>query len=220
MRHTTHRSLERQRRLVAALTLAALGLSLSLFGAAVALAVRTSPPTFEPDLHRFSVAGPIARPAAQPATVRARQMPRPVRIVIPAIRVSAPVIPLGLNRDRTLQVPKNFAQTGWFVGGPEPGEVGPAVIVGHVDSKAGAAVFYRIRALRRGDLIKVSLKGGSSVRFVVRSTRKVPKKRFPTKLVYGRTKLPTLRLVTCDGAFDRSTGHYVDNFIVFADLAR
>lgn len=218
MRHATHRSLGRQRRLVAALTLAALGLSLSLFAAAVALAVRTSPPTFEPDLQRFAVVGPTARPAAQ--HVAARQMPRPVRILIPAIRVSAPVIPLGLNRDRTLQVPKNFAQTGWFVGGPEPGEAGPAVIVGHVDSKAGAAVFYRIRALRRGDLIKVSLKGGSSVRFVVRGTRKVPKKRFPTKLVYGRTKLPTLRLVTCDGAFDRSTGHYVDNFIVFADLAR
>jgi sortase (surface protein transpeptidase) len=218
VRHATHRPFGRQRRLVAALTLVALGLSLSLFAAAVALALRPSQPTFEPDLQRFAVAGPAARPAAQ--LVAAQQLPRPLRIVIPAIRVNAPVIPLRLNRDRTLQVPKNFAQTGWFVGGPEPGEVGPAVIVGHVDSKAGAAVFYRIRALRRGDLIKVSLKGGSSVRFVVRGTRKVPKKRFPTKLVYGRTKLPTLRLVTCDGAFDRSTGHYVDNFIVFADLAR
>jgi sortase (surface protein transpeptidase) len=145
-------------------------------------------------------------------------MPRPVRIVIPAIRVSAPVIPLHLNRDRTLQVPKVWTQAGWFVGGPEPGETGAAVIVGHVDSKSGPAVFYRLRALRRGDLIKVVLKNRSSVRFVVTTMRKVPKKRFPTTLVYGRTTTPTLRLITCDGRFDRSTGHYVDNYVVFATL--
>jgi sortase (surface protein transpeptidase) len=146
-------------------------------------------------------------------------MPRPVRILIPAIGVSAPVIPLYLNRDRTLQVPDNFSQTGWFVGGPEPGENGAAVIVGHVDSKSGPAVFYRLRALRRGDRITVVLKNKSTVRFVVQSRIEVPKRHFPTKLVYGRTKGPTLRLITCDGAFDRSTGHYVDNAVVFATLA-
>jgi LPXTG-site transpeptidase (sortase) family protein len=134
------------------------------------------------------------------------------------IRVSAAVIPLHLNRDRTLQVPKNFSQAGWFVGGPEPGETGAAVIVGHVDSKSGPAVFYRLRSLRPGDIVKVVVKNKSTLRFVVRSTRMVPKNHFPTKLVYGKTKTPSLRLITCDGRFDRSTGHYVDNYIVFADL--
>jgi sortase (surface protein transpeptidase) len=132
--------------------------------------------------------------------------------------VSAPVVPLHLNRNKTLQVPTHWGQAGWFVGGPEPGETGAAVIAGHVDSKSGPAVFFRLRALRPGDLIKVVLKNRSTVRFVVRSKRAVPKKRFPTKLVFGKTTAPTLRLITCDGRFDRSTGHYVDNLVVFAAL--
>ena len=107
---------------------------------------------------------------------------------------------------------------GWFVGGPEPGENGAAVIVGHVDSKSGPAVFFRLRALRPGDRINVVLKNKSTVRFVVRSKRAVLKKRFPTALVFGKTKTPTLRLITCDGRFDRSTGHYVDNLVVVASL--
>jgi sortase (surface protein transpeptidase) len=147
------------------------------------------------------------------------QKPDPVRIVIPAIGVSAPVIPLGLNGDKTLELPQNFSHTGWWTGGPEPGERGPAVIVGHVDSRRGPAVFHRLRALRPGDRITVVLKDRSRVRFVVRSMKAFPKDRFPTKLVYGKTKQPTLRLVTCDGRFDRSSGHYVDNYIVFATIA-
>ncbi len=210
--------MSRQRRLVAALTLSALGVALGLFVAAGAFAFRGQ--SADPQLARALPApSPLAVPAhAAVAPKKRRQMPRPVRIVIPAIRVSAPVIPLHLNRDRTLQVPKVWTQAGWFVGGPEPGETGAAVIVGHVDSKSGPAVFYRLRALRRGDLIKVVLKNRSSVRFVVTTMRKVPKKRFPTTLVYGRTTTPTLRLITCDGRFDRSTGHYVDNYVVFATL--
>jgi sortase (surface protein transpeptidase) len=147
------------------------------------------------------------------------QIPRPVWIDVPAIGVSAPVIPLGLNSDRTLQVPQDFGDTGWFTDGPEPGERGAAVIVGHMDSRSGPAVFYRLRALRAGDLIRIRLKDGSKVRYVVDSGLAAPKSRFPTKLVYAPTRRPTLRLVTCDGTFDTSTGHYVDNYIVFATIA-
>jgi LPXTG-site transpeptidase (sortase) family protein len=147
-----------------------------------------------------------------------KQMPNPVRLLVPAIAVSAPVIPLGLNPDKTIQVPKSFSQAGWFTEGPEPGERGAAVIVGHFDAKSGPGVFYRLRALRRGDIVTVALRGGSKVRFAVTRTLAVRKTRFPTNLVYQRTPRPTLRLVTCDGAFDSSTGHYVDNYIVFADL--
>jgi sortase (surface protein transpeptidase) len=209
-----------RRRWLAALTLVAFTLALGSFAVAGALALGAQS---RPSQTQRSLPVPdaqaIARASAETTAVRARQMPRPVRIVIPAIGVSAPVIPLHLNRNGTLQVPKSFSQTGWFVGGPEPGENGAAVIVGHVDSKSGPGVFYRLRALRRGDLIKVVLKNKSTVRFVVRSGREVPKKRFPTKLVYGKTKAPSLRLITCDGRFDRSTGHYVDNHVIFAAVA-
>jgi LPXTG-site transpeptidase (sortase) family protein len=144
------------------------------------------------------------------------QMPDPVRILIPAIGVSAPVIPENLNADRTLQVPDSFSEAGWFTRGPEPGEPGPAVIVGHVDSVNGPGAFYHLRALKNGDLIKVALKNGWTVRYLVSSHLAAPKNDFPTKLVYGRTEKPTLRLITCDGQFDTSTGHYIDNYIVFA----
>lgn len=154
-------------------------------------------------------------PRRKPVPVQT-QMPEPVRILIPAIGVSAPTIPVGLNADRTLQVPVSFSEAGWFTRGPEPGEPGPAVIVGHVDSIDGPGVFYHLRALKDGDVIKVALKNGWTVRYVVSSHLAAPKNDFPTKLVYGRTDKPTLRLITCDGQFDTSTGHYVDNYIVFA----
>ena len=147
------------------------------------------------------------------------QMPIPVRISIPAIDVSAPIIPLGLNPDRTLEVPQDFADTGWFTEGPEPGETGAAVIVGHLDSQAGPGVFYRLSTLRPGDRIAVTLENGSTVRYVARSSKTVRKREFPTKLVYAQTKKPTLRLVTCAGEFDEATGQHPDNYIVFATLA-
>jgi sortase (surface protein transpeptidase) len=147
-----------------------------------------------------------------------RQMPTPSRIVIPAIRVSAPLIPLGLNRDRTIQVPQSFSVAGWFRPGPEPGEQGAAVILGHVDSRSGPGVFFHVPALRRGDMIRVILRTRKALQFVVTGRREVPKAHFPTKLVYGRTAVPTLRLITCGGRFNQATGHYVDNFIVFARL--
>jgi len=175
---------------------------------------------------------PAARePAAAPATERraaARPVRRhervarvahPVRIEIPALGVSAPVIPLGLNPDRSLEVPEDYGDTGWWTGGPEPGERGAAVIAGHIDSKTGPAVFYRLRELERGDEIRVRRRDGTVGRFVVRGSEQHPKDRFPTERVYGRTREPTLRLVTCSGDFDARTGHYTDNTIVFADAA-
>jgi sortase (surface protein transpeptidase) len=207
---------QRRRLLAAALTCAAF----VLFAAAAATAFRSEP---DPRLRRELPAprlaealGPVAA-SARPKAVR-RQMAIPIRVRIPAIGVSAAVIPLHLNQDRTLQVPSNFAQTGWFVGGPEPGETGSAVLAGHVDSRSGPAVFYRLRALLQGDRIRMVLRDRSIVRFAVTGTKAVPKKRFPWRLVYRKTARPTLRLITCDGAFDRSTGHYVDNYIVFAKL--
>jgi hypothetical protein len=149
---------------------------------------------------------------------RERPAPRPVRIQIPAIGVSARVVRLGLNPDHTLQVPRNFADTGWWAGGTSPGDPGPAVIVGHVDSYTGPAVYFRLKELRRGNQIRIVRRNGSVVRFTVRRLHTYPKSRFPTKRVYGPTRQPALRLITCSGTFDRSTGHYLDNTVVFATL--
>ena len=162
----------------------------------------------------------ITVPAASRTSCANRnpQMPRPVRIAIPALGVSAPVIPLGLNRDRTMETPKAYSVAGWFRPGPEPGEIGPAIVVGHVDSHNGPGVFYRLRALRKGDRLAVVLATGRTLRFVVTSSRDVSKSRFPTALVYRHTQRSTLRLVTCGGRFDPTTGHYLNNHIVFAWL--
>jgi sortase (surface protein transpeptidase) len=125
-------------------------------------------------------------------------------------------MPLGLNRDGTLEVPRDYSQTGWYTDGPEPGETGAAVIVGHVDSKTGPAAFFRLRELRRGDAIRVARTDGSTVKFTVTRIEQWRKAAFPTARVYGRTHGPALRLVTCSGDFDPATGHYANNTIVFA----
>jgi hypothetical protein len=153
------------------------------------------------------------------APAHARRSARPVRIEIPAIGVDAPIVRLGLNPDRTLQVPTNFADAGWWSGGARPGDPGPAVIAGHVDSKTGPAVFFRIRDLRPRDTIFVDRRDGSRARFTVLGSEQYPKSHFPTARVYGRTAGPTLRLITCSGTFDQATGHYLDNTVVFADAA-
>ena len=153
------------------------------------------------------------------AAPRAGRVSRPVRIEIPSIGVDAPLIRLGLNRDRTLQVPADFSKAGWWTGGARPGQPGPAIVAGHVDSYSGPAVFYRLRDLRRGATIVIDRRDGTRARFTVLGSEEYPKSRFPTTRVYGSTPGPTLRLITCSGAFDRSTGHYVDNTVVYADAA-
>jgi sortase (surface protein transpeptidase) len=178
------------------------------------------PPVAVPLAKEVAVKAQKAPAARRPRSTRIlpAQMPRPVRVIIPAIGVSAPVIPLGLNADGTMQVPETFSEAGWFRPGPEPGEVGSAIVVGHVDSHSGPGVFYRLPALRRGDHIKIVLANRQALRFVVTSSRQVLKRHFPVRLVYRRTHRRTLRLVTCGGVFDPSTGHYLSNTIVFAWL--
>ena len=133
--------------------------------------------------------------------------------------MDAEVIDLGLNADGTLQTPDDdFSQAGWYTGRAAPGEQGPLIVVGHVDNKSGPAVFFRLRELVAGDEVEIVRDDGSSVVYVVNSSERVGKDSFPTEKVYGRTAVPELRLVTCGGEFDRSTGHYVDNIITYATI--
>jgi sortase (surface protein transpeptidase) len=144
--------------------------------------------------------------------------PVPVRIEIPSIGVASPLDRLGRARDRTVEVPSRWEVAGWYAPGTRPGDPGSAVILGHVDSKRGPAVFFRLRELRRGDVIAITRADGSSLRFAVDRTEQYDKRRFPTDAVYYPTLTPELRLVTCGGEFDATAGHYRSNVIVFATL--
>jgi sortase (surface protein transpeptidase) len=137
---------------------------------------------------------------------------------IDAIGLTSSLLPLGLRDDGTLEVPEVASQAGWFSGGVLPGEPGPAVIVGHVDSYLGSAVFARLHELTPGDRIEVVRSDGSSVTFAVERIDQYPKAFFPTDLVYGGSSEPELRLITCGGTFDRSAHSYEDNLVVYASL--
>ena len=143
----------------------------------------------------------------------------PVAIDIPSIGVrTSNFVDLGLAADGSLQVPRDFASVGWYTGGPSPGELGPAILGGHVDSHNGPAIFYRLGALRPEARVTISRKDGSTATFSVDRVQRFPKDRFPTALVYGSTNRAELRLITCGGSFDRKSGHYVDNVVAFAHL--
>jgi sortase (surface protein transpeptidase) len=145
---------------------------------------------------------------------------RPVRLEIPSIGVdSSTIVELGKQDDGSLEVPVDYAQPGWFTGGPAPGQFGPAVIAGHVDSKSGPAVFYRLGDLRPGETISVTREDGTQADFHVDRVERYPKDDFPTVEVYGdTTQRAELRLITCGGDFDPRTGHYVDNVVAYAHL--
>jgi hypothetical protein len=113
-------------------------------------------------------------------------------------------------------VPADASVPGWYALGPWPGEPGAAVVVGHVDSAYGPAVFYRLGEVAPGSLVRIASADASAVEFRVYAVREYPKSAFPTTLVYGPTAVPELRLVTCGGQFDSASGHYLDNVVVFA----
>ena len=141
-----------------------------------------------------------------------------MRLQIPAIAVSTPLVPLGRLPDGSLEVPKDWGTAGWYDGGPRPGQPGPAVILGHVDSRTGPAVFYRLRALRPRDIVRVGLSDGRILVFRVQQVERYPKNEFPTEAVYFPTLNRELRLITCGGEFDYASGSYRDNIVVYATL--
>lgn len=145
---------------------------------------------------------------------------RPARLTAPDIGVESVLQPLGLNDDGSLEVPApgpRYDHAGWFTGSPRPGEVGPAVLLGHVNGAGGApSVFYRLAELRPGQRVSVVRDDGSEAWFEVYLVEQHPKSAFPTAAVYGDTTGPELRLITCAGSWDPGTGHYRDNTVVYA----
>jgi sortase (surface protein transpeptidase) len=169
---------------------------------------------------------PAAAAAAEPPPVaNGFRSPRtyptvapPVRLRIPALQVTSSLLRLGLAKDGTIEVPQRPDIAGWYKDGPRPGQPGPAVIVGHVDSKAtGPGIFFNLYRLKRGTAVVVDRADGSTVTFRVTKVSRVAKTQFPTDLVYTPTLQSTLRLVTCGGSFDPAKGSYRDNVIVYAE---
>ncbi|WP_222121991.1 class F sortase [Curtobacterium pusillum] len=154
-----------------------------------------------------------------PAAPTDRSDATPVSVTIPAIGVSSSLEDLHRGAAGELDPPKDWDSAGWFSDGIVPGEVGPAVIAGHVDSPTAAAVFFRLDELVAGDEIHVAMSDGTTRTFTVDRSERAAKSAFPTSDVYGTAPTPQLRLITCDGTFDTATGHYTENLIVFADLS-
>lgn len=207
---------------VAAVLLAAVGVT--LIGAALAgqEAAPTTPgiPALAAGRADGSVGQAVlagqAASSARPAVLAGS---RPLSLEIPVIGVATSLVELGLTTDGALQVPSDVALAGWYGLGPTPGERGPAVIAGHVDSAAdGPAVFFRLAELAAGDEVEVSRVDGQVAIFSVTRVEQYPKDAFPTEKVYGNTQGAALRLITCGGGFDGDTGHYRDNVVAHADL--
>lgn len=149
------------------------------------------------------------------AAAATEQVARPARVRIPSIDVDADLVDLGLNPDRSMEVP-DFGHAGWYELGPRPGAPGPAVIAAHVDSVDGPDVFFRLTELRRGDRIIVDHVDGTRSRFAVRSSEQRDKDDLPADRIWNDTDRAVLRLITCGGTFDEQQRSYDSNVIVYA----
>lgn len=199
-----------------------LAAALALTGAAclVVWADRSTPA--EDDVATSSTPVATAAPSASPpeavapvAKAAARQ-PRPLQLGIPRIDVETPVTRLGLAPDGTVEVPTEPMSAGWYRLGPPPGAHGTAVILGHVDSVDGPAVFARLAELEPGDRVRVGLDDGTEVTYAVHSITTYANDDFPAELVYGGVGRRELNLVTCGGEYDAARGGYQANVVVNA----
>lgn len=167
---------------------------------------------------------PAPEPAPEPTAPKPPPVPptlngwMPKTIRIPALEVDAPVDSMGVDAENALEVPEDPTRAGWWSGGAQPGQADPAVIVGHLDSSTGPAVFFGLDKLKAGDVIEVDRADDSTARFMVYGLESHPKTEFPTLSVYGGTEDATLRLITCFGEFDPVARSYKNNLVVYANL--
>jgi LPXTG-site transpeptidase (sortase) family protein len=153
----------------------------------------------------------ILKPTASPLI-------QPTVLAIPSLNITAPIVNVGLTIQQELQVPANDTEVGWYEYGPAPGQSGPAVLVGHLDSAHGPSVFYRLKKISQGDTISITRKDGSTVHFQVDEVEAYNQDNFPTSKVYGDIPYAGLRLITCAGTFDRQKLRYTENLVVFASM--
>ncbi|MFC0032211.1 class F sortase [Micromonospora chaiyaphumensis] len=168
--------------------------------------------------------GASVAPTVEPSGAAGPVLPssEPVRVTIPRIGVDADIVPVATDENGALEVPPldHPEMVGWYRRGPTPGEAGNAVLVGHVDTLRGPAVFFDLGRLRPGDTVEVTRTDGRVAVFSVDGVGAYPKERFPTERVYGGGAEARLRLITCGGRFNPRIGSYPDNIVVFATAAR
>jgi sortase family protein len=200
----------------------AVGLAVIVAGTAGLLLTRHSTPAMRPVAAGVNAlpapTGPIVAP---PQSGSPLPVPSPVSLTIPVIGVKSQLMKLGLAAGGALQVPplSMSGVAGWYTGSPRPGAIGSAIIVGHIDTVNGPAVFDRLDELTPGDSVYVTRADGSMVKFRVTLVQTYLKDHFPTQQVYGPTPDAELRLITCGGIFDKATGHYLSNIVVYATEA-
>ena len=181
--------------------------------------------------HRHPLAGPVPQRSVTAGRTATASAPSgtvpapaavarsvPVAVRIPVLGLAVWLTELGLNADGTVAVPTSVQVPGWFSPGPSPGQIGSAVILGHVDSSQGPGVFFKLRTLQPGEQIEVNLADGVVATFRVTSVVQYQKTAFPDQKVYGSNGSSELQLVTCGGAFDPQTGHYLSNIVVYSSF--
>jgi hypothetical protein len=198
----------------------AAGLVVIVGGTAGLLLTHHSTPALRPVAAGVAALPAPTGPIVAPPQSAAAQVARPVSLTVPLIGVKTNLITLGLAAGGAMQVPSTSTVAGWFTGSPRPGAVGSSIIVGHVDSKSGPGIFFRLPELKNGDDVYVKRSDGTTAEFRVTEVQEYPKDHFPTETVYGPTPDAELRLITCGGTFDSVTGHYLSNIIVYASQTR
>jgi len=172
---------------------------------------KSAPTTFEP--------ASVATSSEMVGEVLTESLP--VRLLVPTANIDTTFEqPLGLDELGALAVPDGYEQVGWYKYGPTPGEIGPAVIVGHVDSLDGPAVFYSLGQVGIGDELYVEREDSSTAVFEVTNYERLPQSEFPTEKVYGNINFAGLRLITCTGKYSHDNKRYSHNLIVYAKLVR
>jgi hypothetical protein len=197
----------------------ALGMATVALGIALSDGVRPSPsPPAAPVATSSAVALPSSASSSAPSATSAAPVGtlRAVELRLPTVDVRSALVELDVGPDGALQAPEDPDVAGWYVRGAVPGEPGPTVIAGHVDSYVGPAVFYKLDQLAPGDRVEVTRSDGRVFAYRVATVGEFPKNAFPTLRVYGPTPGPELRLITCGGVFDRHNRHYRDNVVVTA----
>lgn len=180
----------------------------------VALVDRPGPPARA--ARDASPPAPVVLGTSSVSSAADRVVTDPARLSIAAIGVDTELDQIGVDGAGALVPPADFTRAGWFAAGRAPGEVGPAVLAGHVDDHTGPAVFFRLEELVAGDRVAVTGSDGQRVEFTVTRVAAYPKDDFATDEVYGPTTGPELRLITCGGTFDRTRRSYTDNVVVYA----
>jgi LPXTG-site transpeptidase (sortase) family protein len=199
----------------------AAGLVVIVGGTAGLLLTHHSTPALRPVAAGAAALPAPTGPIVAPPQSAAAQVARPASLTIPLIGVKTNLITLGLAAGGAMQVPPPTSTVaGWFTGSPRPGAVGSSIIVGHVDSKSGPGIFFRLPELKKGDDVYIKRSDGTTAEFRVTEVQEYPKDHFPTEAVYGPAPDAELRLITCGGIFDSATGHYLSNIIVYASQIR